>query len=227
MIRLAILIILCSFIFFITISKNTNQGQPSELFENKVNKKYGLDIKKLKENLADSSLTKAAERGMEYYISLISEEQKIKFGFSDNENPLNSKLDDPIDVYLLGKKTIFGMTENVINTKLLEKTNQKLMPLVIDNQIKSLLTMEFKNGKWRSYGLGKSALAKALNKILEYHNLTSDEISLVVYPPLKMYLYKIKNEHFDHLTPIDFIQNSQSLKLMPIEKLLEKLRAES
>jgi hypothetical protein len=110
----------------------------------------------------------AAKAGLSIYLEKIPAGIETSYGFNDRNEFKLATLGKPFPIYLL-KIDFFTEPTVTPNKNYLVKSNTYKIPVIINGEYRSMLTVALMNGVWKTVGIGAAGLAKELGALEKKH----------------------------------------------------------
>jgi hypothetical protein len=149
--------------------------------------------------------TNAAEKGLQKFLQKIPNESKTIYGFDLNDSLELACLGKPFNLYKISPSGITQFEPGNSVNSIISKTNLWYFPVILNNEIKSLLVVDTLNGKWTAVSLGYKKLAGELSKIRkQWPESKGFTPKIIIVFQANKYLFTIPEIDKYNLTLIDF-----------------------
>lgn len=102
----------------------------------------------------------AALRGLTSFLKAIPKRDLGHFNFSSQKELDEARLGSPFRVYTIDPEKIFGFTSTMSLNEIISPTRLWFFPIISNDEIRTLLTIDLVDGEWRAVAIGSSGLAK-------------------------------------------------------------------
>lgn len=153
-------------------------------------------------NLSTDTLIKIANNGLEKYINMLRNENVMHFGFNSINDLEHIELGSPIQTFMLSRS--FYEDSVLKNDDYIVPMGEYKMPLIVNDTIRSFLTIGKLHNQWMVVGMGGSGLAKYLMQCIQKNNLD--------------YKKKIKllSETMTHSDYLIYFENTEAPVYLPL-----------
>lgn len=154
-------------------------------------------------------LLQEAESGMDVMSALIDADNAESMGFQDLEELENAALGTPLFLHHIPLDALAAHDLTRSPQRLLVDGDMALFPVMVDGDVRSLLSMRRDGGAWRPSSIGRPAHALALvearQRHAQTHNIEHEEAFIVDIPSMNLTFIAHANESglmmsgvFDH-----------------------------
>ncbi len=109
----------------------------------------------------------AAQKGLETLAKLVDAENFKDIGFESAEEVRSAALGTPLKVFLVGLDSLREYRKDAEPDALLTDVQRSVYPVLVNNQVRSSITVEGKNGKWSAVSFGDAYLMKKIDQALK------------------------------------------------------------
>jgi len=120
-------------------------------------------------NLTTDTLIKIANNGLEKYLNIIRNENVTHSGFSSINDLNHILLGSPIQTFMLSRS--FYEDSVLKNDDYIIPTGEYKIPLIVNDTIRSFLTIGKLHNQWKVVGMGGSGLAGNLMRCIQKNKL--------------------------------------------------------
>ncbi len=167
------------------------------------------DTNNTQENNTSNNTTTTIQQEKNSWLNSIPQKDLISFGFMDSSELNQTQLGNPIRVYILSEDGINNY-QNGSNLDLNSSVNELKYPVIVNNQIRTLLTFSTQTNKVTR--IGEADIANQLNSIENYLG-TTENLGLVMV--------------FKESAPLIFIWQESSSQLIPLLGTREMLEIDN
>lgn len=119
----------------------------------------------LSREAAPQEVIQAAVDGLGPFLEAIPSQDSEHYGFASTEDLTNATLGKPFKVYTITPDKILNYSQEMELPSLISPTNLWFFPVVYEGKVRTTLTVDFVNGEWKAVAIGRSGLAKQLERI--------------------------------------------------------------
>lgn len=111
---------------------------------------------------APPAVIQAANDGLGLFLNAIPPQDISHYGFSSTEEMTHATLGNPFRVYTITPDKIMSYSREMKLSSLLSETNLWFFPVLCRGEVRTLLTVDLMDGRWKAVAIGSSGLAKEL-----------------------------------------------------------------
>jgi hypothetical protein len=118
---------------------------------------------------APPEVIKAAETGVSFFLdrTVADKSAKVRFGFKENDSQDQARLGKPFQLHFLNSEAVINRSETDNVNSFLIPTGQWYFPVMIDKEVRTILTVASKKGYWKAVAFGQHILAKEVGKLMQ------------------------------------------------------------
>lgn len=114
---------------------------------------------------APQAVIQAAIDGLGTFLEAIPSQDLEHYGFASAEDLTYATLGKPFKVYTITPDKILNYGQDTKLPSVVSPTNRWLFPVICWGKVRTILTVDFVHGEWRAVAIGRSGLAKQLERI--------------------------------------------------------------
>ncbi len=158
---------------------------------------------------APPEVVRAAEDGLQHYLSLIPPGENEKYGFAPGDDFAQAEVGAPFLLHAITPSALDAYEPGQPVSSLLSSSRTWYFPVLIDGEAKTILTVGRVGGSsWQAVGIGKASLSKELQKIRERWPASEGyDPRLVVVFQASTYFFTVPQKDDSNLTPLVFTGN--------------------
>jgi hypothetical protein len=153
-----------------------------------------------------SDAQSAAARALETYRKLVTNDNYKELGFESLDEAAAATLGEPRRVFAVKLDQLRAYQAGGDPNRLLTDANRVIYPVAVREQVRSSISVEQKDGKWRAMDFGNAGLAKQIaqaSRNLTASNQKPEETPIVVHVlPFNLYFLGHRFEKRLLLTPL-------------------------
>ena len=154
---------------------------------------------------APQEVVDAARNGLYPFLERILPDKLENYGFTAKDRLDEAELDTPFAVYTITPSALSGYKKGDTVSSLLSPTGMWYFPIMIDGDMRSILTVSRLDGSWKAVAMGQASLAVELKEILrQWPRSLGYEPQLVMVFQVKSYFFTIPQKDDYNLTPFSF-----------------------
>jgi len=118
----------------------------------------------------------AAEKGLPDLLSIMPREEVGHYGFKSVDELEIATLGEPYRVHTITPQSLKSYEEGARLSSLIAETNLWFFPIVVNGEARTILTVDFFEGRWQAVGIGSTPLAGRLQSLsTQLPNLLKDK----------------------------------------------------
>lgn len=150
-------------------------------------------------------VAKAARIGLDHYLARAVADGAEKYGFGPGERIDQARIGEPFRLYAVAPDALAGYKTGDGVSSIVTPTETWLVPVIRDEKIKAILTVDGSGGSYRAVALGMAPLAVELNKVLKRWPRSSGyDVRLVAVFQAAAYFFTVPRLGDRNLTPFVF-----------------------
>jgi hypothetical protein len=183
-------IITASVILLLTLALACNQNSGTQLNDNRGGQSTYTDAQT------------AATQSLATFRKLVTRENYKELGFESPEEASSATLGQPIRVMTVTLEQLKGYQPQGDPSRLLTDLTQTQYPVAVRDQVRSSITVEQVNGKWRASSFGEGSLAKQVDQLRKRASASTSEAQAgeMLVHVLPFHLYFMGHRTGDRLT---------------------------
>jgi len=142
-------------------------SSPLSMFGNPA---YAQDARNKTDKLFDkgipSAVREAAQKGLPIFLNTIPKEDLLQYHFFSKEEFAVAALGEPFQVYTIPPEKILTYDGKSSILDMISASSQWLFPVIVRNESRTILAVDFIGGKWRAVEIG-GGLAKPWAAVLK------------------------------------------------------------
>ena len=147
----------------------------------------------------------AAQAGLPTFMELIPAGETANFGFAPEENLEKASLGSPFEVYTIKPEALSAYRTGETVSSLISSTGVWYFPVMMNGEMRVILTVEWMEGRWQAVGIGSAALAGELQRVINrWPRAKGYEPLIVKVFQAKEYLFTIPQADDYNLNPFVF-----------------------
>jgi hypothetical protein len=143
----------------------------------------------------------AATQSLATFRKLVNAQNFKELGFESADEVANAALGTPLRTSMVKLEQLKAYKSGDDVNRLLSELPQVYYPVTVQNQVRSTVTVEQANGKWRATGFGPANLAKQIDRASKAGAASGAQI-LVHVAPFNLYFVGTRVENRLVLTPV-------------------------
>ena len=108
---------------------------------------------------------RAAEEGLPELLSVMPREELEHFGFKSVDELKIAALGEPYQVHTITPQDLKSYEKGTKLSSLISETNLWYFPIMVDGEARTILTVDFFEGRWQAVGIGDTPLARKLQSL--------------------------------------------------------------
>jgi hypothetical protein len=108
-----------------------------------------------------------AQKGLPAFLNKIPPGTLAEYGFAENDPLAQAYLSKPFKVYTITPTALLGARAGSRIRDLLEETKLWYFPVMINDQVRALLVVDYLQGQWQAVSLGYANLARGLGTVMQ------------------------------------------------------------
>ena len=150
--------------------------------------------------IQSAAIQSTAQRALETFSQLVTKENFKQMGFDSPDEVRTAALGMPLHDYLVQLDVLKKYEPGSKTDELLTATNQIVYPILVNNQVKSSITISKTKESWQAVSFGGSSFVKMLSKTLTENSretgLAYSAYFIVRVPSLNLFFlgYRVKDE---------------------------------
>jgi hypothetical protein len=112
-----------------------------------------------------AEVVSAARAGLHSFLARIPAGDRQEYGFTETDSLDKAHLGDPFNLNTIAPDALLNYSEGVPVSSILTVTDMWYFPVMIQNEIRCVLVVDYMDGKWQAVSLGYADLAKSLNQV--------------------------------------------------------------
>ena len=154
---------------------------------------------------APQGVMDAARNGLYPFLQRISPDKFENYGFTAKDSLDNARLGSPFRVYTITPSTLFKYKSGDTVSSLISSTGMWYFPIMVDNDMRAILTVSRLNGVWKAVAMGQTSLARELGVVVrQWPRFKGYEPLLVMVFQAKSYFFTVPEKDDYNLTPFTF-----------------------
>ncbi len=146
----------------------------------------------------------AAEQGLQVYLKKVPEASKSSYGFDRDDSLEYAYLGKPFNLYTITPARLADFKSGDSINSVISKTDLWYFPVMLHNEIKTILVVDKLQDKWSAVSLGYTPLAGEIEKIIrQWPELKGFNPKIIVVFQADKYLFTIPEIDGYNLTFID------------------------
>lgn len=141
----------------------------------------------------------AANQSLATFRKLVNAQNFKEFGFESADEVANASLGQPMRTSMVQLDQLKAFKAGDDPNRLLSDLNQVYFPVTVQNNVRSAISIEQSNGKWKATGFGPANLAK---QIARARGTADTEQILVHVAPFNLYFTGHRADGRLMLTPV-------------------------
>jgi hypothetical protein len=174
---------------------------------------------------ASSEIVKAADEGMQKILLNLPLNITDELGL-DGCDPEDAYLGTPYKIYQLKDVLVTESAEKNTVASMIEATQQWYFPVMIDDEVKTFLMVDYINGEWKATSVGNGPLAKKMTKVRKkLRERKGYKERLILSYQAKEFLYTVPKMSPDNLTSLTY--DVDYLKTKDLKTELRRLKTKA
>ncbi|MCU1268647.1 MAG: putative secreted protein [Acidobacteria bacterium] len=168
----------------------------------------------------------AANQSLATFRKLVNAQNYKELGFESPEEVANAALGAPLRTSMVKLEQLKAYKAGDDANRLLSEIDQVYYPVIVQNQVRSAISVEQSNGKWRATGFGPANFAKQIDRARKAGNAAPDAQQILVHvAPFNLYFVGRRVENKLMLTPAGDYQsfNLKAGATLPAEEVFATL----
>jgi hypothetical protein len=164
-----------------------------------------------------------AQQGLPLFLHKIPPGTLAEYGFADHDPLAQAYLGQPFKVHTITPTALLGAKAGSRIRDMLEETKLWYFPVMINDQVRALLVVDYLQGQWRAVSLGYANLARGLGTVRQrwprsqgYHPL------LIAVFQAREYLVLVPEDNPDQVMSLG--RPGQGLQTEEASRTLERLK---
>ncbi|MHB8067353.1 MAG: hypothetical protein ACYDIC_05575 [Desulfobaccales bacterium] len=116
---------------------------------------------------ASPEIRMAAKAGLPHFLKHIPQGRESAYGFSKNDAIAQAYLGEPFNLYTIKPQAILGYTPGDSVQSVLSPMNIWYFPVMLKDEIRSILEVGQMDGKWQAVGFGYMPIANNLRGVMQ------------------------------------------------------------
>ena len=145
----------------------------------------------------------AANQALVTFRKLVNAQNYKELGFESADEVANASLGAPISTAMVNLEQLKAYKAGDDPNRLLNNLDKVYYPVAVQNAVRSTITVEQLNGRWRATGFGPANLAKQIDSARKTGAATANAQQLLVHvAPFNLYFVGNRVEGKLMLTPV-------------------------
>lgn len=145
----------------------------------------------------------AANQALVTFRKLVNAQNYKEMGFDSADEVANTSLGAPISTAMVNLEQLKAYKAGDDPNRLLNNLDKVYYPVAVQNAVRSTITVEQLNGRWRATGFGPANLAKQIDSARKTGAATANAQQLLVHvAPFNLYFVGNRVEGKLMLTPV-------------------------
>lgn len=155
--------------------------------------------------IAPKGVMDATKDGLHSFLKLIPTGELQNYGFAPEDPLAKAHVGTPFRVYTITPSALSNYSPGDTVSSLLSPTGMWYFPIMVNSNIRAILTVDRLNGTWRAVALGQASLARELEEVLQqWPRSKGYEPLLVMVFQAKSYFFTVPQKDDYNLTPFIF-----------------------
>jgi hypothetical protein len=181
-----------SVVFLLVLAQACNRGQGSNSTSDRG-----------QEEATFTDAQSAANQSLATFRKLVNSQNYKELGFESADEVANASLGAPISTAMVNLEQLKAYKAGDDPNRLLNNLDKVYYPVAVQNVVRSTITVEQSNGRWRATGFGPANLAKQIDRARKTGAANANAQQLLVHvAPFNLYFVGHRVEGKLMLTPV-------------------------
>lgn len=109
----------------------------------------------------------AAQEGLQHYLNLLADWELPYFNFHSRDEFKDAKITTPFRVFVVSPNDLLGGDPNKSLIDVVNPRPEWFFPVISNDEYRTILFVNFRDGKWKAVGIGDSDLAKSFARLMK------------------------------------------------------------